>query len=313
MKVEAEKIIEDDIVISRGGPVICSNGMGKDGISIGNLAKEVGRESRGFIVGNQYKSKSLWNERISTVKDFYKYIGTDYDLVMTDYLQRTDYKIIPWWMFSLPLAYVRGSDAMLCGLNLGNTKVFSKNFTPYRTNISIFSLEYISEVLGMSVNNPFFSLSFYGIQKFLIDRYPETVKFQRTCMVGNPNCGKCFECNALAMHFRSMGYDPIKLGYNTNGEKATSFKLSSMFKDTVENAYKKLKNQPYEKWLDNANHHALDFNWNKDSVNKILLEHFDVYDKDPGDDGMGTCNYPSLWREWTTKKRDLFWNGNLKG
>ena len=42
--------------------VICANGLGKDGINIALLAKELGYMPRCFTVTNQYK-RGLWDER----------------------------------------------------------------------------------------------------------------------------------------------------------------------------------------------------------------------------------------------------------
>ena len=189
--------------IKKSGKVLAANGIGKDGILLANILNELKVDFINFTVGNQFKKDSIWQNRIKTVKEFSNSKNIKHTLIATDFF-KLPYKIIPWHIFALPLAYCYGADTILTGLSLGDTKVSTKNKLPIRPNISIFSLKDISYYTGYNITSPFFSITDYGSQKVLFDRYLETVKYQKSCMYDSDYCNRCAKCYGVYLILKDL-------------------------------------------------------------------------------------------------------------
>lgn len=310
IKVSARRIVEPT-EIRTGGPILCANGMGKDGLVLALLVKELGLPVKSFTVGNQYiavpRGEEVWAERKRAMAKFYEQNSIPSTYIKTDFV-RNGYKIIPWWVFALPLAVHYKTDTILTALGIADTKVWLKNNTPIRPNSSIFHFDSISKATGLTLNSPFWGLSHYGMQKFFIERYPESVKFQRSCMLGFPNCGNCGKCYGLNSIFQALGENPRSWGMprmKIGSQNPMNF--NPMIKDVIVNTDKKVKGQAYDSWVEQLNTHAQEASWNSKAVGVILKKHFKTYSKDPKTLDSKCTSVPSKWKNWMGKGYAKFW------
>jgi len=310
VKVSAKKIVEAEEV-KNTGPILCSNGMGKDGLLLSLLVKELGFPLKSFIVGNQYiavsRGEEVWAERKKAMVGFYKQNNISSLYIKTDFV-RNGYKIIPWWLFALPLAHAYGSNTILTALNTPDSKVWVRDNTPIRTNSSVFHFDSISKATGYEINCPFWGLAHYGMQTLLIKRYPDSMKWQRSCMLGFPNCGQCGKCYGINSFIQALGENPRKWGFpRMRIGSMNPMTFNPMIKDDVYNTDKKVKKQPYATWIEELNINAHKFSWKPELTKSIFNQYFKDTIKDPGSiDGVCTA-LPSKWEYWMGEGYNQFW------
>lgn len=298
------------------GPVICTNGMGKDGLTTALLVKELGFDQVCYTVGNQYRSKQLWRSRVKTMKSFYKAAKINkVQWVGSSFMRGNKYKIIIWQMFAFPIAWYYKSNTILVGFNLGDCKLDNKtNFSP-RPNVNIFSYDLVSKASGINITNPFWCISHYGTQKLLIERYTQFAKYQRSCMRGSTWCGKCGKCLGISDLVRAAGQNPTKFGFPNKPTHMTidNFKKDSpLSSDVYWNAELKIKGRKYDDWIEKINLQALQHSWKSSLVFNIFDDHLESSYLDPGVYSTGYKIKPSEWNNILTVDNDLYWrrNGN---
>jgi len=293
------------------GVVLCANGMGKDGLVLANMVHETGLPLRCFTVTGHMKNERLWKERWGTTKRFYKSKRMKYDLVDTNYHNLVQWKVLPRWVMALPLAYHFGASAILIGLNFPMNKTFSKQNLPYRLGTSIFSLQRITEACGITINSPTFAITLYGAQKILIERYEDSMKYQRSCMHGFPWCGKCGKCAKLYNAIRCMGYNPIKYGLKRSplpkwkGKNVNEINTSEL-RYIAEKSQGKARKQDH--WVEKTSKPVLGLMWRADLFAPILTEHCPIFEKDPGVTMRKMKLLPSQWKKWMNEESDIFWH-----
>ncbi len=312
IQVVADNIVEDTFK-GDSEKVLCSMGMGRDSFTVTNMAYELGFDMRCFIVGKQYR-EGLWEERIANVKKFYDLKKIPSNIIMLSHMKSW----YPWWVFGLPLAYHYNSGAILAGLEIMFSKTRNKSiFSPLA---SIFSLDSLTEATGINFSSPVMSLSQYAVQKLLVERYPETLPYQRSCMFGDPWCNNCGKCTKTSLWLTALNYNVNNIKLNSLGKQGKPFKTFleknekniNSFLDakrwklpciaTALNVDKKLHGEPYDKWIEQANQYVLDLTWNKKAIKKILEQHFEITPYDNIQDPNGYIIYPSKWEEWISDK-----------
>lgn len=304
-QVTATNIVERDI-IKDNGTILVTNGGGKESLAILNIMNELGYPIRSFTVGNQYKTLDLFNERKSIIGSYCHSYSIDVDYINTNYFNN-QYRIIPWWLFALPLAVYYGSSTIAAGLGIVESKVWLDNQIPIRPNQSVFSFNYISKVLGMNIYNPLLSISPYGVQKLLVERYPDTIKYQRSCMKDTPFCGKCKKCYGISQFIKAMDRQVEGLP-TVSSDLYRADKYGYMLRRILMNIEKKLEGKQYQEWFEHINRNALDFTYDSRNILSILIDHLDITDKDPGLDDFGeVMNNPSQWSKWSNEEFNKFW------
>ena len=322
MTVIADKIVDSqyDTIIDKG-VVLCGNGMGKDGLSISSIVKELGFKQVPFTAGsmrsNQYlnipRGKEIWKERVRAMVDYYKYQGIkDYHFIKNTYLINNSYKVMTWPIWALPLAYYYGSNTILSGLCVHDNLFDMRGYT-IRPNISIFAYKYLSKVTGIDILSPFWSLSYAGVQKLLIQRYPDIAKYQRSCMrsvnqwCNNIKCGKCYGISSILQALKIKGQDigfPVLPTYSD--EKPLRYNHPFNRCAYIETD-RKVRGERYQDWIFKYNSHGLKHSWESKKIGLILDEHFVKYSKDPGNIGFNLSLRPSKWQELITTGFNKYW------
>jgi len=294
-----------------GGPVITMNGMGKDGLALASLVRELNIELVSCVVANQYKNMSLWKDRARAMKKFYSSKGIIPAWVGTSYFRGNSYKIIPWQVFAFPVAWFYSSRDILIGFNLGDSKFYLGNGYSPRPNVTVFSFDAISKATGFRIGNPFWGVSHLVIQRLILERYPEVAQFQRSCMRGIPWCGRCGKCLGINILARAGGNTTKKLSLrNMRIHCDTSHwrRANPLSADVYMEAEKKLRGEEYQLWIEKLNLNAQKFAWHPTKVMKILKEHVSCTKVDPGKNGLGYTNVPSIWSNICLKDK---WSINV--
>ena len=297
IKMTAKRIVANN-PIERSGPILCANGMGKDSLSLANMVKELDLDMRCFIIRSTLKA-DLWSERVSTMNKFYQSKSIMKNTIIPSTLE--NFRIVPWLIFCLPLAYHYKSKNVLAGLTISFSQTHVKRNTAFRPNVSIFSLNYLSKALGINFSSPFKPLSEFATQTLLTERYPESLKYQRSCMYGTPWCNNkgCSKCTRSSLYLSLLGKDLESIGLKPfKRKKPYTREDVSLGIFCLNNARKKLLGQPYNTCIEGVNSKALDLIWNKEEFGKIYAEHFELYDYDPGPTANGYTISPSKWRGW---------------
>lgn len=264
------------------GPVLCCNGMGKDGIATMLLAQEIRGDVLGFTIGNQYRDRLLYGERMSAMNklcDTFSLPKQHY--IETDFFQKVRYKVIPWWVFGLPLAFAMGSEEILAGVELTYSKKSVKNQTYLRPNDSVFSLFDMNNATSVRFGSPTLPLTTYGCQKLLVERYPKALKYQRSCMHDLHWCKRCKDCYKTSLYLESCGSKPIDIGLLPSDgykKKLINAPENAIVPEIVENIKKKLKGEKYDHRFEMCNSDALKFAWERKHVDEIFSQHFKYYE-----------------------------------
>ena len=298
-KVKSKKLVVGE-PHRNNGPVLCANGMGKDGLNVLSLVKELGFDMRCFTVSGQLSEKR-WNEHISTTNKVYVLKNIQSNIIKTNFFAKRSgiLGFYPYFL-AIPLAFHYGSEAVLSGKQIHASKTSLKDNIPYCPTESIFGSNYATKATGIKFSSPTKSISEYGAQKLLVDRYPELLKYQRSCIRGMPWCNKCSKCRRAALHLELLGKEYKTLGLKHAKKEDFSFPIKYyggvMESDIL--ALKMREKRPYSDWLVKTNEVVYPLIWKGKEVSSILEEHFESYSHDPGPDGFGYTCVPSKWKKW---------------
>lgn len=198
--------------------VACMNGMGKDALAQMAVVKELTQEP---ILAVTVEHSWMF-PKIRTFKKLGEACKTleQYDIspvfLSSRIDQSFDFKIIPWYIFSLPLLYV--SNVRICyhAEELDFNKYL--NGVPIKPNTSVVLLEAINKLMTELGHNIEFRsgtvpLSSFGTQKLLIERYPEFQKLQFSCMDRYPPCSRCMTCQCRMAYIAICGRDYRDFGF----------------------------------------------------------------------------------------------------
>jgi len=285
------------------GPILCANGLGKDGIVISSMTKELGFDMRCFFLDGQMTRKVMV-DRWDTMNKYYRMRGIESDIIKTNFFKIQGKRTGTYpYFFAIPLAYHYDSEAILAGISIHQNKTLIGSWPPalYSPGETSFSFNYASKGSGIPFSSPNRPISLYGVQKLLLERYRDALKYQRSCTRGSPWCNKTPSCwrhhlwiSTWGIETTSLGLHPeIKNRDNYWGKNVGAFGFSS---NTALNCLKKMYGEPYESWIEEAHKTAIDLMWGSGDYEGILTDHFGVYDYDR-DDGFGWSLKPSQWRE----------------
>jgi len=286
------------------GPILCANGLGKDGLTISSMTKELGFDMRCFFVDGQFTRKVMV-DRFDTMNKYYKMRDIESNIIKTNYFKikgkRTGFNA---YYFCIPLAHHYESEAILAGTSIhqNKTKIGSTNI--YSPGESMFGFNHVTKGSGIPTSSPVRSLSLYGVQKLLLDRYRDILKYQRSCGYGSPWCNKCTKDFRHHLWITANGIETTSIELTPNIPNRDFFWRKNLgvygffSASTALNSLKKLYGEPYESWIEEANNTALNLTWRSGDFKEIILDHFGVYDYDRDDDGFGWMSQPSRWREW---------------
>lgn len=279
--------------------VVCANGLGKDGINVALLTKELGYSPFYYTVINQYMRKlKVANDRFKTVDKFYKDEEIDHTFIKTNFfkIRKSPIGFYPY-VVGLPLAYLKNTNVILDGIQVHNDKTRISDgsfYCPGETHV-VFDL--VTRATGITVSSPLRAISNYGSQKLLAERWPQYLKYQRSCMFGLPWCGECPKCNRKALYLETLEVDPLSIKLQYYLHERLRLDRYGPVNDSVRQVISKLHGQPYDTWIEGANDYALSSIWNGDKLKDILSDHFHIYAEDPGPDGDGYTLEPSKWGE----------------
>ena len=279
--------------------VICANGLGKDGLNVALLTKEMDYTPFCYTVINQYrKNLKVSDERFKTVDKFYKDEKIDHTFIRTNFfkIKSGTLGFYPY-IVGVPLAYLRNTNVILDGIQIHNNKTRMSDGSFYCPGETYVVFNEVTRGTGITLSSPLRPISNYGSQKLLADKWPQYLKYQRSCMFGMPWCGKCTKCNRKALYLEVLGIDHVSLGLPRFSYEKLKLGSYGPVNDSVRQIRLKLRGQPYETWIEGANEYALDLIWKGDKLREILSEHFHLYREDPGPDGSGYTLEPSKWSE----------------
>lgn len=285
------------------GPVLCGNGMGKDGLNVLSIVRELGFDMRCFTVSGQLLEK-IWNEHISTMNKLYALKNIQNNIIETNFFAKRSgiLGFYPYFL-AIPLAFHYGSEAVLSGKQIHVSKTSLKDNIPYCPGESIFGSNYATKATRIKFSSPTKPISEYGAQKLLADRYPELLKYQRSCMHGMSWCNGCSKCRRAALHLELLEKEYRTLGLKYAKKEDFRFPIkhySGVFESDIL-ALKMREKEPYSDWLVKTNEVVYPLIWKGKEVSNILEEHFDSYSHDPGPDDFGYTCVPSKWRGWMEK------------
>lgn len=301
VEVKAKKIVDPEPG-EHDGPVLCANGLGKDGLTIASMVKELGFDMRCFFVQGEMSVKVL-EERKKTMSRFYKLKSIESNMIKTNFFEvQKRAGFFPYFM-AIPLAYHYNSEAILAGISIHLSKTWKDSMTFHSPAESFLSFAYATEASGIRFSSPNRPLSLYGVENLLVHRYGELLKLQRSCMFGFPWCNRCNKCYRHHLWISATGADPASIGLEPPGVDDREFYRKEQLShqvassNTVINTLKKFEGKPYQKWIEGASKPVFDLIWRGEDFKRIFQEHFDIYDYDVGDDGSGWVLQPSKWKD----------------
>jgi hypothetical protein len=175
------------------GPIFCCNGLGRDGLLLNLLTKEIYNNMESITIKNQYISEELFNEKYKIAKNILEKYDINENIIETNYMKICKYKIIPWWILIIPFLVINKSNIIYMGLSLEEFNSYKKE-NPCRFLISQLSLKNISDTLNIKLSSPFSCISMPFIQKLLIEKYPDSLEYQLSCMRNKKWCNDCEKC-----------------------------------------------------------------------------------------------------------------------
>lgn len=277
--------------------IICANGLGKDGLNVALLTKEMEYAPFCYTLINQYwRNEKLWWERYNTISKFYKEEHIDHTFINTNFfhIKKSPIGHYPYAV-GLVLAYLKDTNVILDGIQIHNNKTRLSDETFYCPGETHIVFDQVTRATGITLSSPLRAISNFGAQKLLAEKWTQYLKYQRSCMFGFPWCGECPKCNRKALYLKLLGIDHKSLGlpdFNYDKLKLGSY---GPVGDSVKQCLAKLEGEPYDTWIEGANENALSEIWNGDKLRDILSEHFEIYREDPGPDGEGYTLEPSKW------------------
>jgi len=156
--------------------VICANGMGKDGLNVALLTKEMGYNPFCFTVINQYwRDRGLWPERHESIMKFYKEEKIDHTFIKTNFFQikKNPIGFYPY-VLGLPLAYIRNTNIIQDGIQLHSNKTRLSDGSFYCPGETHVVFNQVTRATGITVSSPLRGISNYGSEKLLFDKWPNT-------------------------------------------------------------------------------------------------------------------------------------------
>jgi len=282
---------------SQDNEIICANGLGKDGLNVALLTKEMGYIPFCYTVINQYRrNRKVARDRFDTVDKFYKEEDIDHTFIRTNFFKIKSGTIGFYpYVVGLPLAYLRNTNVILDGIQIHNNKTRISDGSFYCPGETYVVFNEVTRGTGINLSSPLRPISNYGSQKLLADKWPQYLKYQRSCMFGMPWCGKCTKCNRKALYLEVLGIDHVSLGLPQFSYEKLKLGSYGPVNDSVRQIRLKLRGQPYNAWVEGANEYALDLIWNGDKLREIFSENFHLYRENPGLDGDGYTLEPSKW------------------
>lgn len=280
--------------------IICANGLGKDGLNVALLTKEMGYAPFCYTLINQYwRNQNLWDERYNTIIKFYKEENIDHTFINTNFfhIQQFESGHYPYAV-GLVLAYLKDTNVILDGIQIHNNKTRLSDGTFYCPGETHVVFDQVTRATGITLSSPLRAISNFGAQKLLADKWSPYLKYQRSCMFGFPWCGECPKCNRKALYLETLGIDPISIRLRNYRHEKLGLEKYGPVNDSVRMLSNKLKHKPgkyYELWIEGANENALAEIWNGDKLRDILSEYFHIYREDPGPDQYGYTLEPSKW------------------
>jgi len=300
LKVKVKNIVSEEEVGGEG-PVLCANGLGKDGLTVANMVKELGFDMRCFFVTGQM-TPNIRRERINNINEFYRKRSIESNIIGGNFFSvKAGSQGFHPYFHAIPLAHHYKSEAILSGISIHLNKTRIIDNALHCPGESIFSFDYASKASGIKFSSPHSPLALPGIQQLLVERYGDSLKHQRSCNRGSPWCNNCAKCHRHNLYISTMGIDPSTLGLKISGVEDIyngSTVTQSAYGREASACLNKLAGEHYEKWVFGASKPVLDLIWKGREFEGIFKEHFDLYDYDPGSDGGGWTLNPSLWRKW---------------
>jgi len=289
---------------SHDNEVICANGLGKDGLNVALLTKDLGYTPFCYTLINQYSRKQkVFIDRLETANKFYRDEEIDHAFIKTNFfkIRKSPIAFYPY-VIGLPLAYLRNTNVILDGIQIHNNKTRISDGSFYCPGETYIIFNEVTRGTGITLSSPLRGLSNYGSQKLLADRWPQYLKYQRSCMFGLPWCGKCPKCNRKALYQEVLGVDHISLGLPSFSYDKLKLDSYGPVGDSVRQILSKLNERPYNTWVEGVNEKALELIWKGDELRDILSNYFHLYSEDPGPDGEGYTLEPSKWGEIVNAK-----------
>lgn len=293
--------------------IACMNGLGKDALAQIGLVKELSQEPILAVtvehpwLFNKFNVYSKLRENCMRLEQ--------HDIrpvfVSSQIKESFDFKIIPWYIFSLPLLYVHNVSICYHAEELDFHKYL--NGVPIKPNTTIILLESINRILGyldydIKFKSGIVPLSSFGTQKLLIERYPQLQRFQASCMRQYPACSRCRKCQSHMAYISLCGKDYRDFGYhNVDIVSALTInptELLDLERESQHHAFNKISGVTdsldwVEKYYEDALPYAVL------GAERILKQHFDSF-TGPFN-SYGIFEYDAYW--WS-KFADAICNGS---
>jgi hypothetical protein len=266
--------------------IACMNGMGKDALTQMAVVKELTQEPiLAVTVENpwQFPKIRIFKKLREACKTLEQY--DIHPLVISSSINQSfEFKIIPWYIFSLPLLYVYNVRMCYHAEELDYNKYF--NGVPIKPNTSVTLLEAINKLMRdldyeIEFRSGIVPLSSFGTQKLLIERYPEFQKLQFSCTNRYPPCSRCMKCQSRMAYiaicgkdYRDFGYRDVKL---MSASEITPVEFLDIVRESEHHAFNKASGVRDElDWVEKYYKDALPYT--APGIEKILKEHFDAFE-----------------------------------
>lgn len=289
--IKSEKIVLEDLIDTiKNRYAICFGG-GKDSIVLSQIAKELDMDIYAFMVGNQYGTTKIWKDVTSTATKYAEDTKIKMHIITTNFM-KNPYKIIPWYIFGLPIMYKSKCHGVLYGAELPFITTFTGTNKLTRPSVSPVIFDILSRSQQFQIGTLTMPITGYGVQYLLSTRYKKYIKYQRSCMYDMSNCNKCPKCYGIEIYKRASSGNK---GLPVNVKRVHTNNPLSYTIDIVE---RYLKGQKYDDWVFKANRPCLQLYDYGNELRSIYKEHFELYDTDPGSPGVGLELFPSRAVDW---------------
>lgn len=277
--------------------------MGKDGMLLAMLVKELGLNQICFTVDGSYDTKRFAAHKSST-ETLYKQEGIKGEWIHTDFVKNLSVlkKCVARMIMGIPLLVHYRSNTLLQAYNIGESTCDINTKIPVRPLTGYFYSGNISKTLGIVSDGVQNGVSLMGSQKILIERYPHVPQFQKSCGHSANWCGQCPKCWGTPLLATAAGHKPKKYGMPALANESMSIPYWTARGNIMEaqsyiECVNKVNGKAYPKWLDGLNEVAQSLSWESEKLGKIFREHLKSYTEDPGPTGFGGIVDPSNWKE----------------
>jgi len=266
--------------------IACMNGMGKDALCQMAVVKELTQEP---ILAVTVENPWLFSKiRIfKKLREACKILEQEdiHPLFISSSINQSfAFKIIPWYIFSLPLVYIYNMEMCYFAEELDFNKYF--NGVPIKPNTSVTLLEAINKLMrdldyGIEFRSGIVPLSSFGTQKLLVERYPEFQKHQFSCMNRYPPCSRCMKCQSHMAYiaicgedYRDFGYRDVKL---MSASDISPLELLDIERESQHHAFNRVSGVRDElDWVEKYYKDAIPYA--APGIEKILKDHFDAFE-----------------------------------